>query len=299
MAAARHTRGQRYRRLPLDLVREEFSRLVDGPGPLTVDGTAFVGLPDRMLKLDDLRGLLLRPYCPREVRDAVWAHLVARARAEGAGWTVACAGMALPALARVASWVVARYPGEVQDAEAEVLAGFFAALATVDLGRPHILLRLTWAARRAGFTALTEALDAPVPVAPRFGPAPPRPGWGHPDLVLARAVGAAILTPAEAELIGATRLDRTPVLLWAREHGAPAQSVYARRRRAEHRLVAYLRNGPPPPATGPGTRRVPGHAACPGVPSAARRPTRYGNGGIFKESLVAVHKSAVFSGLRR
>ncbi|WP_030375517.1 hypothetical protein, partial [Streptomyces rimosus] len=299
MAAARRTRDRRYRRLPLDLVREEFARLADRPGPLAVDGTAFAGLPDRVLGLGELQDLLLRPECPGAVRDAVWAHLVARARAEGGCWTVACAGMALPALVRVAAWVAARYPGDVQDAEAEVLAGFFAALATVDLGRSHVLLRLVWAARRAGFAALSEALAAPVPVAPRFGPAPPRPGWGHPDLVLARAVGAAVLTPAEAELIGATRLERTPVLVWAQEHGAAVQGVYARRRRAERRLVTYLRDGPPPSAAGPGTRPVPGHAACPAAPDATYHPARYDGGGQFKESSVPVHKSAVFSGLRR
>lgn len=295
MAAARRTPDRRYRRLPLDMVREEFDRLAGGTGPPSVDGAAFAHLPDRVLGLGELRGLLLERACPAAVRDAVWAHLVARARAEGGCWTVACAGMALPALVRVAAWVAARYPGDVQDAEAEVLAGFFGALATVDLGRPHVLLRLAWAARRAGFAALTEALEAPVPVAPRFGPAPPHPGWGHPDLVLARAVEAAVLTPAEAELIGTTRLERTPVLAWAQQHGAAAQGVYARRRRAEHRLVAYLRDGPPPP----GTRPVPGHAACAGTPSAACRPTRYGGGENFEESSVPVHKSAAFPGLRR
>ncbi|MFI0263033.1 hypothetical protein ACH4OW_28860 [Streptomyces sp. NPDC017056] len=293
MAAARRVRAARYRCLPLNLVREEFTRLVGGPVPPAVDGAAFTDLPDRMLELGELLGLLLRPECPAAVRDAVWAHLVARARAEGGCWTVGCAGMALPALVRVAAWVVARYPGDVQDAE----AGFFAGLATVDLGRPHVLLRLVWAARRAGFAALTEALDAPVPVAPRFGPAPPRPGWGHPDLVLARAVGAAVLSPAEAELIAVTRLERTPVLVWAREHGAPAQGVYARRRRAERRLVTYLREGPPPPAARAGTRPVPGRAACPGAPSTTCRLTCYDGGENSEKSRLPVHKSAVFSGL--
>ncbi|MEV5595945.1 hypothetical protein [Streptomyces sp. NPDC052496] len=173
MAAVRGVRAVRYRRLPLDLIREEFARLAGETGPSAVNGAAFAHLPDRMLGPGELRGLLLRPECPPAVRDAVWAHLVARARVEGGCWTVGCAGMALPALVRVTVWVAARYPGDVQDAEAEVLAGFFAGLATVDLGRAHVLLRLVWAARRAGFAALTEALDAPVPVAPRFGPAPP------------------------------------------------------------------------------------------------------------------------------
>ncbi|WP_238783064.1 hypothetical protein [Streptomyces monomycini] len=277
-------------------MREEFSRLVDGAGPPTVDGAAFAHLPDRMLGLGELRDLLLRPQCPGSVRDAVWAHLVARARAEGGCWTVACAGMALPALVRVAAWVAARYPGEVQDVEAEALAGFFAGLATVDLGRAHVLLRVVWAARRAGFAALSEALDAPVPVAPRFGPAPPRPGWGHPDLVLARAVGATVLTETEAELIGTTRLERVPVVRWAQEHGAPAPTVYARRRRAEQRLVAYLRDGPQPTmASDEGRKRR--TVRSPPVVDRAVRPRRYDSTAPSRKSSTVVHKTAVFSGL--
>ncbi|RSO10855.1 hypothetical protein DMH18_11995 [Streptomyces sp. WAC 06783] len=76
----------------------------------------------------------------------MWAHLVGRARAEGGCWTVGCARVALPALVRV----VARYPGDVQSAGAELLPGVFAGLVTADLGRPHVLLRLMWAARQPG-----------------------------------------------------------------------------------------------------------------------------------------------------
>ncbi|MEU6965608.1 hypothetical protein [Streptomyces chrestomyceticus] len=263
MAAARRTPDRRYRCLPLDLVREEFARLAGGTGPPAVDGAAFAGLPDRVLGLGELGGLLLERACPAAVRDAVWAHLVARARGEGGCWPVACAGMALPALVRVAAWVTARYPGDVQDAEAEVLAGFFAALATVDLGRPHVLLRLVWAARRAGFAALTEALDAP-----------PRPGWGHPDLVLARAEGAAVLPPpAEAELIGTTRLERTPgppLGTAARGRGAGRVCAAAPGRAPAGRLPARRT-----PATWhkvrAGARRLPRYPSCRVSPHGLRR----------------------------
>jgi hypothetical protein len=233
--------GDEGRWLPLDAARECFGWLVTGPDPLALDGRPFVGLPDRMIPLDELRDRLLRRGCPNATRDAVWGELVSRARSEGASWTVACAGMALPMLASTARWLSARYPGDPFDVHAEVLAGFLDALSRIDLQRPHVLARLRWAAYRAGKRALSEALDAPTPLPPGYRSAPPHPPWGHPDLVLARAVREGVLTRTEADLIGATRLEDVAVDRWAAEHGTTIDAAYKTRRRAEHRLAAYLR----------------------------------------------------------
>ncbi|MFJ3779827.1 hypothetical protein ACIPX0_50015 [Streptomyces sp. NPDC090075] len=211
-----------------------------GTQPLSVDGRDFPGLPNRAVPLDELRDRMLRRRCPRRTRDAVWAHLVLQSREHGATWTLACAGMALPALASAARWLTARFPGEVFDVHAEVLSGFLGALATVDVDRPRVLVRLRWAAYRAGFTALSEALGAPAPVGRDFRSAPPRPPWGHPDLVMARAVRLSVLTRTEADLIGATRLEETPLTDWADQHGMSHEATYKARRRAERRLVAFL-----------------------------------------------------------
>lgn len=240
----RATRGNRrhhHEQLPLDVAQECFTWLVTGPDPLSLDGRAFAGLPNRAVPLDEVRDRMLRRRCPRRTRDAIWAELVRRSRAEGATWTLACTGMALPALAGTARALAARYPGEAFDVHAEVLTGFLTALARIDLSRPRVLVRLRWAAYRAGHAALAEALDAPTPVAPGFRSAVPRPPWGHPDLVLAEAVGAAVLTATEADLIGATRLEGSPVADWAAAHDTTAEAAYKARRRAEHRLLAYLR----------------------------------------------------------
>ncbi|HEU0086085.1 MAG TPA: hypothetical protein VFQ77_00265 [Pseudonocardiaceae bacterium] len=226
--------------LPLDTARDSFTWLVTGPAPVSIDGRLFAGLPDRLVPLDELRDLLLRRRCSARTRDALWAHLVLRSRTEGATWTVACVGMALPALAASARWFAARYRGERADAHAAVLAGFLDALASVDLRAPGVLARLRWAAHRAGQAALEESLDAPTPTLPGFRSAPPHPPWGHPDLVLAHAVANGVLTTIEAELIGATRLEKVPLADWARTHGAGLKTTYSARRRAEQRLVAYL-----------------------------------------------------------
>ncbi|MDT0307216.1 hypothetical protein RM780_09600 [Streptomyces sp. DSM 44917] len=234
--------GPQMRQLPLDTARECFGWLVTGPAPLALDGRAIPGLPDRELPLDELRDRLLRRCCPQAARDAVWAELVTRARREGATWTLACAGMALPSLASTVSWLAARYPGDPFDIQAEVLSGFLNAVATVDLERPQVLARLRWAAYRSGLAALSEALDAPTPMPPGYRSAPPTPPVGHPDLVLARAVREGVLTRTEADLIGTTRLEEIPVSQWAADHQITLQSAYKTRRRAEHRLTDYLRH---------------------------------------------------------
>lgn len=227
-------------KLPLNTARDAFQWLVTGPDPLAVDGREFAGLPPRSVPLDELRDRLMSKQCPVRTRDAVWAYLVRQSRQDGGKWTVACVGMALPALAAIARWMGARYRGDRADAHAAVLTGFLEALATVDLEDPAIVVRLSWAARRAGQAALEESLDAPLPLASGFHSAVPRPPYGHPDLVLARAVAQEVLTSTEAELISATRLGETSVTEWARVHGARLQAVFKARSRAEVRLVAWL-----------------------------------------------------------
>ncbi|MEU8132181.1 hypothetical protein [Streptodolium elevatio] len=227
---------------PLDIVRDAFTLLITGPMPLAVDGRAFPGLPERTIALDELRDLLLRRRCPLATRDAVWAHLASRARAAGGIWTVACVGMALPALAPVCRWMGARFPGDPSDIHAEIMAGFLRGLATTDLDRPGIIVRMRWVAFRAGHAALYEALDAPTPVASAYRSFPPPPPWGHPDLVLARAIRWGVITQTEADLIGTTRLDRVPITDWAASRRTTLAAAYKARSRAESRLAAFLRD---------------------------------------------------------
>ncbi|MEV0699506.1 hypothetical protein AB0I53_16520 [Saccharopolyspora sp. NPDC050389] len=227
-------------RMPLDTARTAFAWLVTGPHPVCVDGRLFAGLPDRLLPLNEVRDLLLRRRCGQGTRDAVWAHLVLRSRTEGATWTVGCVGVALPGLTRIAARLSARFAGDVTDIHAAVLAGFLAELPRIDLRRPRIMLRLRWAAYRAGHASVREALDAPVPSGSGFRSAPPSQPWGHPDFVLARAVAEAVLTAEEAELIGSTRLEGLPLAEAARQRGVTYEAMKKTRRRAELRLLAYL-----------------------------------------------------------
>lgn len=225
----------------LDIARDAFNWLVTGPHPVSLNGRLFTGLPDRDIPLDEVRDRLLARRCSQATRDAVWAHLVLRSRTEGATWTVAAVGVALPALTSVAATLSDRFAGDPADVHAEVLRGFLSALSTADLRPPRIILRLRWAAYRSGYDALSEALSSPTPIAPGFRSAPPHAPWGHPDLVLARAVADGVLTQTEAALIGATRLENVSVADWAAEHEVGEWAVYKTRKRAELRLVDYLR----------------------------------------------------------
>ena len=226
--------------LPLDSVRETFALLVAGPRPLSVDGRDFPGLPGRMVALDELRARLMARSCPTRTRDAVWTYLVTQSRRQGGAWTVGCVGVALPGLAHTAGWMAARYRGDRWDVHAAVITGFLHGLATVDVAEPRIAHRLWWTARRAGLEAVTEALNAPLPVDTGFRSAPPPQPSGHPDFVLADAVTTAVITTLEADLIGATRLEDSPVTVWAAAHGMTHWAAYKMRSRAEQRLVGYL-----------------------------------------------------------
>jgi hypothetical protein len=174
--------------LPLEAVRAGFAWLCHGPGPVTVDtrGLPALRLPGvRRLPVDQLRDLLATPGCRDEVRDAVWAYLVRRARAEGGTWTLVCAGTALPALERLCDRLTrsglrptrhhhpsrhpSRHPpspaqGAVRvEVESAVLTGFLTELAVTDLRRPAILARLTAAADEAGRAAYRSVRGAPRP----------------------------------------------------------------------------------------------------------------------------------------
>jgi hypothetical protein len=130
----------------------------------------------------------------------------------------------------------------VTDIHAAVLTGFLAELAHLDLRKPRIMLRLRWAAYRAGHTAVRDALTAPLPAGTALGSAAPAPPSGHPDFVLARAVADGVLTATEAELIGATRLEGLPLATAAAARGVSYPTLHQTRRRAEHRLADYLRD---------------------------------------------------------
>jgi hypothetical protein len=310
MTGNHHVRRACVRRegMPLDAARTAFEWLVTGPEPISVEGRLFPGFPPRRVPLNEVRDRLLQRRCPQATRDAVWAHLVVRSRTQGAAWTVGCVGVALPALTTITARLCARFAGDPHDIHAAVLTGFLTELAHLDLGKPRIMVRLRWAAYRAGHTAVREALDAPVPVGRGLRSAPPTPPWGHPDFVLARAVAEEVITADEAELIGSTRLEGSPLATAAAERGVSYKAAQQVRRRAEHRLAAYLAaDAPHEGSAGRGDRDLEAHALdAVTLTTAARHPAAHpqpspsvvGSGGSAKKSRGGVLKTGPETGVQ-
>jgi hypothetical protein len=229
----------------LAVAETAYRLLTSGPAALSFDGRGYPGLPGRELALPQLRPRLLARSCPRSTRDAVWAELVRRSRTQGAAWTVACVGMALPALMRLAGELCSTLADGKADVHAEILRGFLTGLTTVDLDRPSIVSRLRWHAYRAGRATVRDVLDAPTPVGSGFDSTPPPPLAGHPDFVLARAVADNAISQPEAEVIGTTRLEDVSLREWALKHQLNYVAARQVRSRAERRLLAWLTDQEP------------------------------------------------------
>jgi hypothetical protein len=227
---------------PLDVAEVTFRLLTTGPEPLSIDGAQIGhGLPARRIPLHELAAILMHPSCSFAASDKVWRLLIDRARTGGPAWVVGAVGVALPGLRAAARRLAHTHTGDVQ---AEVLVGFLTALGQVKPGRPRVVQRLCSTALVTARAALraSEPARADVTGNPPASTPPPAPA-GHPDFVLARAVAAGVITAAEADLIGATRLEDVPVADYARRHGKTAKAIYKARDRAEERLVAAIRAG--------------------------------------------------------
>ena len=228
---------------PLDAAERAFTLLVQPPTHVGFDGRGFAGLPEDILPLDELRELLLSPATAVVVRDAVWRDLVIRARRDGPAWVVAAVGLAMPGLRRVAGMLAAGWRGDTDDLDAELIAGFVARLKSIDLEMPRICGRLIDAGLRAARRARDADSDAQLVHVEAVGPTAPIQPWDHPDLILARAVAAAVIDIDEARLIGATRLEAATLAQLAAALHITISQAKLWREDAEARLVAAIRAG--------------------------------------------------------
>ncbi|MGA5305938.1 hypothetical protein ACPCHT_39030 [Nucisporomicrobium flavum] len=221
---------------PFEVTATSFRLLTTGPEPLSIDGAALGGgLPRRRIALSELASILMHPSCDYTTSDQVWRLLLGRARTDGPAWVVGAVGVALPGL-RQAAHRLRSFSGDVQ---AELLTAFVAALGTVKPGGAKVAQRLL----SATFSAARAALRADEPVRSEAPVGALASAQGHPDVVLARAVAAQVITPGEAALIGATRLEGVSVAGYAQRLGKATKAVYKARDRAEVRLVAAVRAG--------------------------------------------------------
>jgi DNA-directed RNA polymerase specialized sigma24 family protein len=235
---------------PLAAAEAAFAALTRDPDPLTLDLDMFdpaLGLPRGPLSLSAVRDWLLRHPDAYPARDAVWRELIRRARSQGPQWMIAAVGAAMPALRRYAGQLCARYLGDAEDIDAEVLTGFLTALRDrVDLAKPAPYAGLCMAAWRAGWQLrLQQAQTQPVadiehlPAESRT----PRMPYGHPDLLVRRAVMLGILDPVDEQPYIDVRLDRRPAEVVAAVVGISVDALRMRLRRVDARLAESLAAG--------------------------------------------------------
>ncbi|MET7951363.1 hypothetical protein [Micromonospora sp. NPDC005324] len=226
----------------LDAIDYRFRLRGEGPQSQAVDGRQLGhGLPHRRIALTELSAILMHPSCGTAAQDAAWRFLVTRARTGGEPWVVGAVGVALPGLRHRAHLLSKLSSG---DLHAALVEAFLKALHTIDIDQPGIvnaLLNTAFSGARAALRSQEPAASGEANFAP--GSALPPTPYGHPDLVLARAVRLGVITVAEADLIGGTFLEDTSLTAYAERTGLPRWGVYKRRTAAVERLVTAIRSG--------------------------------------------------------
>jgi DNA-directed RNA polymerase specialized sigma24 family protein len=234
---------------PLAAADAAFAMLTCEPAPLTLDADTLgsdTGLPDGVIALPALRDWLLTHPRAYAARDVVWRELIRRARLDGPAWVIAAVGMAMPALRRYAGQLAAGYPGDPADLDAEILTGFLGALRDrVDPARTAPYAALCRAAWRAGHALRRQAgLYTPVPDVDHVtGPRTPTVPYGHPDLLVHRAVTLGLLEPEDERPYIDVRLGRRAVEPIAARLGITVDALRMRLGRIDARLADALGEG--------------------------------------------------------
>lgn len=233
MAYARHSL--------LDQLDRSFLQLNSGAAPLVINGVDLhPGLPQRTIAVTELRSILLHPSTCFEARDAAVGFVVRKAQERDQQWMTAAVGLLLHGLRRTAGRLARGYLDDIDDLDAEIIAGAIQGIATCDTSKDGVASRILWTAYRHGSRLRGDEIEAPEPtpeVAVMSGSS------GHPDLILERAVAAGVIKASDAELISASRIGGTDLPNLAAASGWSADTVRHRRRRAEKRLVAWIKAG--------------------------------------------------------
>lgn len=228
-------------RSPFDIVEHEFMKISSGDGGLCLDGNAVGhGLPKRPIPLDELRCILLHPSISFDARDAALTELVRRAQSQGGPWTTGVIGVVLPGVRSRVGHIARACPPRAHDIEAEALVGLLDGIARCDKGRERVASTLVWSAVRAahGFVKSECAQQSEITI--DAAPVEPHWPWNHPDLVLARAVEAEVISMEEARMIGATYVEGMTLKSYSQHIDVNYETCKKRQQRAVERLVGWL-----------------------------------------------------------
>jgi hypothetical protein len=250
---------------PLDAVDAAFAKLTCEPEPLSLDLDQLSdplgddsGLPGGVIALPALQRWLLKHPRAYTVRDLVWRELIRRARLDGPAWVIAATACAMPALRRYAGQLHTGWAGDAYDLDAEILTGFLTALCDrVDLARPAPYAALCKAAWRAGYELRQRDGAEAIPVEDLehvTGPRTPKRPYGHPDLLVRRAVLLGIVDACDEQPYIDLRLGRRAVEPIAARLGIATDTLRRRVERIDERIAHALAAGMLTEVTSPQAR---------------------------------------------
>ena len=233
--------------LPMKNLFKAFFLLRKDPQTVYLTVPAREEVPETVLDLRTLTAILWNTDTDAATTNAIWSAILAEVRTGNAAWTVVACGLAGPALIFHSRRLRSSFGGDVADIDAEVIEGFLVAMRTTDVDDPDVesligalTIKASNIARRSRRRDLGEvavASDDPADFAvPRYAVA-------HPDIILARAVRAGVITSDEAEYIGRTRLEERSMEEVGPELGVHPTTLLRRRAAAEKRLVQALADG--------------------------------------------------------
>lgn len=239
---------------PLDAVDTAFADLTCDPDPMSLDLDPLAGqlggdtgLPGGVIALPALRQWLLEHPRAYRVRDVVWRELIRRARLDGPAWVIAAVALAMPALRRYAGRLHTGWAGDAHDLDAEILTGFLTALRDrVDLTRPAPYAALCMAAWRAGHELRQRDGAEAVPVEELdhvTGPRTPKRPYGHPDLLVRRAVELGIVDECDEQPYIDLRLGHRAIEPIAARLGLEVDTLRRRVARIDVRIAEALAAG--------------------------------------------------------
>jgi hypothetical protein len=239
---------------PFDTLEKTFRLLVTGPRPLALEGEKVVGLPERLIPLDELKAIQLHPSTSHQVRHDTLAELVRRAR-DSETWI----GPGRRGPSRRAQRGVVARPGLSRSSQGHRgRKDWWPPFVTSTSPAPAS--PSTWCGDRGKQPSAWCAWNWPSRPARHLAhPRDPTPTVGAPDLVLIKAVGLGVVAADSPELIGSTRLGAVGL-----DEAAAALHVgywAAHKRRAPGRggrgRVAGLRRTPLPALCPRGSRAPP------------------------------------------
>jgi hypothetical protein len=232
---------------PLETIKSAFSQMREMSHEMTLRLPPVpVGPVNRVMDLEQICRILSDKDTDPVVRNIVWGAVVRKSRRRESGWVLAAAGLAYPSLVHKSQMLATGFDGDTVEDQADLIEAFITAIRAVNVEDPTIRdmgAVASWAAFTAVRRARRHEAASPVCAPLSDESSALAPEVGHPDIVLARAVRLGVITADEAEYIGRSYLEETPIdeiLAWA---GLSRATFFRYRAYAETRLVKAIRDG--------------------------------------------------------